>query len=364
MDASDGPPFLRRLHADLIAMARRDRMLYAIALATLAAGFAMQPITGRHPDWALFVKVFGKLCLFGGTLVLILLGLKLVWLGAVAGSRRPTRDLLRWIWAYCARDGILANTAHTLAIFIAFASGFAVLKGSIGLVSPFAWDVALMELDRAVHFGTLPHAWLEPVMARPALVSTINVLYNVWFFVQIGSIVAACCAVRAQALRHQYLMAYMLVWVVGGFLIASLVSSAGPVYYERLGFGETYAPLMERLRDIDANHYTLWALEVQEKLWAGFTGERAGTAGISAFPSMHLATATLFVLAARQIGRALFLASIAFWVVTMVGSVVLGWHYAVDGYAAAAVALVAWRVAGAYGRRAARNGALPAEAGV
>ena len=363
MDASDGPPVLWRLRTDLVAMARRDRVLYTIALATLAGGFAMQPITGRHPDWALFVKVFGKLWLVGGTIVLVLLGLKLVWLGAVARSRRPTRDLVLWIAAYLGRKSLLANTLHTLAIFVAFATGFAVLKGSIGLVSPFAWDMALAEVDRALHFGRLPHVWLAPLLEQPALVATINVLYHVWFFVQIGSIVAACCAVRAPALRHQYLMAYMLVWVIGGFVIASLVSSAGPVYFERLGFGAAYAPLMERLNQIDAQHFALWALEVQETLWSGFTGERPGTGGISAFPSMHVATATLFVLAARRLGRALFVASVAFWVATMVGSVLLGWHYAVDGYAAALLALIAWRAAGAYGRRAARAGVPPARAG-
>lgn len=363
MDASDAPPFLRRLRADFVAMARRDRMLYAIALGTLAAGFAMQPITGRHPDWALFVNVFGKLWLVGGTLVLILLGLKLGWLGAIAGSRSPTRDLVLWVAGVCARGGVVANAAHTLMIFIAFASGFAVLKGSIGLVSPFAWDVALAEADRALHLGRLPHVWLAPLLERPALVATINVLYHVWFFVQIGSIVAACCAVRARALRHQYLMAYMLVWVVGGFLVASLFSSAGPVYFDRLGFGATYAPLMERLYHIDAQHYALWALEVQETLWSGFTGERAGTAGISAFPSMHVATATLFVLVARHLNPTLFAASLVFWMATMVGSVVLGWHYAVDGYAAALLALAAWRLAGAYGRRMERTEAPSAEAG-
>lgn len=354
-------PFSRRFREDVVAMARRDRMLYAIALAVLALGFAMQPVTGRHPDWALFVKVFGKLWLIGGTLALFLLAWRLSWLALVAGSRRPARDLVRWILSYCRDDGVTANALHTLLIFITFASGFAVLKGSLGLVTPYSWDVALADYDRMLHFGRLPHAWLAPMLDRPVVVSWVNVLYHVWFFVQIGSIVAACCAVRNQALRHQYLMAYMLVWLVGGFLIASLFASAGPVYFERLGFGDLYVPLMDRLHAINETH-AVWALEVQDKLWAGFTGDRPGTAGISAFPSMHVATATLFVMAARRLGRVLLVASIAFWVVTMIGSVLLGWHYAVDGYAAAAIALVAWRIAGNYGRRTAREGSAPSEA--
>jgi hypothetical protein len=32
------------------------------------------------------------------------------------------------------------------------------------------------------------------------------------------------------------------------------------------------------------------------------------------------------------------------------GSVALGWHYAVDGYAATLIAILVWRFAGHYGR--------------
>ena len=74
------------------------------------------------------------------------------------------------------------------------------------------------------------------------------------------------------------------------------------------------------------------ALEGQDLLWQGYTGGRPGSAGISAFPSMHVATATLFALAARRLHPRLFPLGLAYWAVIMLGSVLLAWHYAVDGY--------------------------------
>ena len=55
------------------------------------------------------------------------------------------------------------------------------LKGAIAVVSPFAWDATLADLDRALHFGRLPHEWLWP-LTRPLPLAVLNVGYNVWFF--------------------------------------------------------------------------------------------------------------------------------------------------------------------------------------
>ncbi len=344
------PRFAANFAAQLAIMARRDAALYVLAGLTLAAGFLMQPVTGRHPDWQLFSGVFGKLSVMGGAIGSVLLGVQLGRVALVERSASPTRAIVGWIAGRFADGRLAANILHTLAVFVAFACGFSVLKGAIGVVTPFAWDAVFAELDRAIHFGAAPHDWLRPILDRPDLLFVVTVGYSLWFFVQIASIVLCCCAIGRPALRHQYLMSFMLVWLVGGFLVASAFASAGPVYFDRLGLGGYYAPLMDRLHAAHLSH-PVWALKVQDILWDGFTGVREGSAGISAFPSMHVATATLFALAARWINPWLFAVSVAFWALTMIGSVVLAWHYAVDGYAATLIAILAWRLSGAYGRR-------------
>jgi hypothetical protein len=65
--------------------------------------------------------------------------------------------------------------------------------------------------------------------------------------------------------------------------------------------------------------------------------------GVSAMPSMHMATATVLILAAWRT-RWLPLA-VMFWLLTFFGSVYLGYHYAIDAPVAAAVAVLCWMVA-------------------
>lgn len=325
--------------------ARRGDVLQplAAALIALALGFAVQPVTGTRPDWDLVLRILDKLWTVTLVGAIGLVAGRLIWLALVVRSPRPTRDLVGWLRRLALPDGPLPALATTVGTFFVFAMGVGVLKGAIAVLAPFSWDIALSRLDRVLHFGRLPHEWLAPLLAWPLALSALNILYHVWFFLQIGSIFAIAFAARD--LRRQFLLAYFLTWLVGGFLIAMAVSSAGPVYVARLGLGDAYVPLTDALAAA-ARDYPMWALDVQERLWSGFTGASTGSAGISAFPSMHVATATLFVLAARRVGRPLFLASLAFWATTLLGSIVLAWHYAVDGYAGTLIAMVIWRGVG------------------
>jgi membrane-associated phospholipid phosphatase len=64
-------------------------------------------------------------------------------------------------------------------------------------------------------------------------------------------------------------------------------------------------------------------------------------AGIAAFPSLHVAVPALFVCAFPR-WRFVW---IPFTAVTLIGSILLGWHYLIDGYAGVALAWASWRVA-------------------
>ena len=132
----------------------------------------------------------------------------------------------------------------------------------------------------------------------------------------------------------------MLTFAVGGNLLALLFSSAGPVYYERLGLGSDFEPLMEHLRALNEIS-PVWALGVQEGLWDGHMTD-GRLAGISAMPSMHVATTVLIALYASTHARWAAWATWLFAALIMIGSVHLGWHYAVDGYFGAIIAWVAW----------------------
>lgn len=62
-----------------------------------------------------------------------------------------------------------------------------------------------------------------------------------------------------------------------------------------------------------------------------------------AMPSMHVGTSVLTALCAWTHARWVGWAMAVFALLIMLGSVQLGWHYAVDGYAGALIAWIAWR---------------------
>jgi membrane-associated phospholipid phosphatase len=66
--------------------------------------------------------------------------------------------------------------------------------------------------------------------------------------------------------------------------------------------------------------------------------------GVAALPSLHVGLLALFAIATwrwRMLAIVLWLLT----AVTFVGSLALGWHYAVDGYAGLALAALVWLVA-------------------
>jgi hypothetical protein len=68
--------------------------------------------------------------------------------------------------------------------------------------------------------------------------------------------------------------------------------------------------------------------------------------GISAMPSVHNALAVLFAIAAFQMNRWAGWLMTGYAIVIWIGSIHLGWHYAVDGIVAAIATLGLWHGAG------------------
>ena len=103
---------------------------------------------------------------------------------------------------------------------------------------------------------------------------------------------------------------------------------------------------MSYLAEAD-RHYPVWALRAQDMLWNSYVTARGEIAGIAAMPPMHVGTSVLFFVCARAAGiRWLAWATGVFALVIMLGSILLAWHYAIDGYAGALVAIACWHAAG------------------
>jgi hypothetical protein len=243
----------------------------------------------------------------------------------------------------------LISAGIALVLMLVVLVSFAQLKMLIPTIQPFSWDEAFIALDQALHFGLDPWRIAHAVAGHPLIVTAITGAYNFWMFLLYFSLIFACFSTANRAARMQYLIAFILIWAIGGNLIATVFSSAGPVYVDRLGLGDHFAPLMDLLH-AHAAVQPLTVLETQDLLWDYYASPQSLN-GISAFPSMHVASTVLMALYARAYNRRFGQVMTAFACVMMLGSVLLAWHYAVDGYAGAVIALCCWWAAGWLMRR-------------
>ncbi len=340
----------RELSAAIAASFWRHRYLYAVSLASLALAVVVGLATGNLPDFGV-IEEFGFYLLvafwIGGCGFAIF---RILWLAFIARDPAPSRAFFQSFARFFGDRERIANSINGLAVLFIFATAFSVLKGAIAVLVPFKWDLALSHLDKALHFGHAPYEYLGFLLNHPAIVFGFNFAYNFWFMVMIAMFFTSAIAMRDSLLRHQFILSFMLVWLLAGFFVAMGFSSAGPCYFARLGLGDDYKPLMDTL-GLANQTFPIWSISTQDMLWSGYTGASTGSIGISAFPSLHVATAVLFAIYGScrwgRIGLLLW----AFAATILVGSVVLGWHYAVDGYAGALLSILIWKAAGFWLRR-------------
>lgn len=262
--------------------------------------------------------------------------------------RRLTRYLIASLKESLTRERVLFALPVVLLLPV-FASAFTFFKTTIPVIQPYAWDARLVEWDRMLHGGVHPWVLLQAFLGHPLVTGAINVLYNLWFFVMYALLTLQAFALKDQRLRMQFLLSFVVTWIVLGTLGAILFSSMGPCYFP--GFepeSGPYAPLMAYLREA-GEQVPVWALNVQQMLWDDYQASKTGIgSGISAMPSMHVATAVLLALFGWRHSRPAGIALTVYAILIMIGSVHLGWHYAVDGYVGAAGALAVWWLVGRF----------------
>lgn len=240
-------------------------------------------------------------------------------------------------------------TALPLLIFIPiFFSLFTTTKNMIPVINPFSWDPFFADFERQLHFGKQPWEWLQPILGYAVVTMVISFFYKLWFVTKFFVMYWQTFSVKNPALREQFFIALLGIWIVNGAILATLLSSAGPCYFGLVypDLLDPYAGLMDYLYSTD-NLTAVFDLKAQEFLWHAYNGNApVAFSGISAMPSMHVSLACLFMLLSFRYGTFTKTFFIFFFIFTLLGSIHLGWHYAADGYLSILTTIPIWYGAG------------------
>jgi hypothetical protein len=229
-----------------------------------------------------------------------------------------------------------APIAAGVAVIGTFLYSVTFLKSMIPVVIPFWADATFAATDRAIFLN--PQALA--LAAKPAL-PALGLFYGLWHAAHLGGILWVLQWQEGDKARH--ILSFMLTWSIG-MVLAYPFSSMGPIFTGQ--YDPAVAPAITR--------------NAADFLWANYQANGAAIgAGISAFPSMHVAIAAWLLIVFRDRGWTMI--GIAYFLGVFTCSVILGWHYAIDGVAGAAIAIVADRIAQAWLRRKSHAGELVAQ---
>jgi hypothetical protein len=227
-----------------------------------------------------------------------------------------------------------------------FLSTFASFKQVIPFIQDFNWDYRFMKLDYALHFGVHPWEIFSFMLYNNKTIQIVDYLYMIWFLVLLLMCLWMAWSSKRQ-LRLQFFLTAGLIWILLGTVMAIFFSSAGPCYFSYVvDSPNPYKPLMDQLIKIHES-MPLFAVNNQLGLWESYQNRIwLPIGGISAMPSVHVALAVVFALTAWNLNRWVGFVFIAYTIVVQVGAVILGWHYAVDGYVSIILTLLLWKAVG------------------
>ncbi len=230
---------------------------------------------------------------------------------------------------------LVANSLLYVAITIYFGA-FTGLKCTFPLIRPFYFDAFLSQWGRTIHRGMLwpfLHALFDGRWRNEFVFFS---YYVAWPVILMFSPLAAAF-LKDRVLRQRYLLCFVLSWILLGTIAALIFMSAGPIFYGRVT-GDTHRYLT--MQSYLQSHGMTWGAQ---HLWDVYRRSAIEPgAGISDFPSMHVAISTLATCFAWSLHRWLGVAMTVFTALIVLSSAYLGWHFMVGDYVVVPTVVGLW----------------------
>lgn len=310
----------------------RPEAFEILALVSFAATVATLRLGGLRVNLLTFWFIVRET----GPFLLLFLGIgvvaNLLWRLQPSGSLRPYLRALRtpsWllftvrIWV----AGVLNLYAYTW------------LKVAIPLLNERLWDAELARFDQAFHGGHSPSRLLVALFEETPIPRLLDRVYSLWMPMTMAGAGFFAMSLSPRA-RAQFFFSYAMLWTLGVWTYVALPALGPGLAYPREwttvraelpSAVETQAALLRNYRKVVESRTT-------GALRAGFNP----SLGVAAMPSLHVGINGLLLLWCFRRARPLTALSLVALILTFLGSVVTGWHYAVDAYVGFALAALSY----------------------
>ena len=253
---------------------------------------------------------------------------------AVAAWRKE----LPAFWRRIRTPGWLSDTARLVVFGALTVHAYSWIKLLVPLLHRRLFDQELWDLDQKMFFGHSPTVLFLNLFADTTALRVIDSTYAHIFFASMTMAFAFFLSSPSRRLRMAFTSGNTVMWLTGAWLYM-LIPSVGPAFSFPdvwLPF-ETGLPITQHMQRILMNNY-----QNVLKLPSGTAGNIELVLGTAAFPSLHVAFQTFAFFWMRRIwiyGEIMF-GIFAF--VILIGSVVTGWHYLIDGIAGMVLAVLSY----------------------
>jgi hypothetical protein len=324
---SRDPPRLRSLLSRIHAF----EWIAALSLVAMATFFIAGPVVTQY--FLLAYLTFRKMVVIALLSVVII-----VAIAVLRGLRRRSGWREAFTTSEMAERSFWTDLLRIIASFSVIQTSHLTLKVYVPVINSANCDSALRRLDAALGFGRDPVQLVLDLITHSTVLRVFDFIYSQLYFILLWGGFVVFFALLKGPKRIVFFSSFVIMWQLG-LLLYILAPSWGPVFVTPDQFEHT-------LQDFPAT------VTVQQGLYHETSSIVRGDYnvvvhffGLAAFPSLHVAVFVLYALWARQVGRFWFVWNIVFGTIILIGSMLTGYHYLVDGLGGGIVAAFAYVVA-------------------
>jgi hypothetical protein len=216
------------------------------------------------------------------------------------------------------------------------------IKIAVPLRHPRLFDQELWNLDQTLFFGLSPNILALNLFGNRTVLHVVDYWYGNLFIVSMFVAFGYFLSAPSNRLRIAFVTGNAVMWLTGSWLYMAL-PSIGPAYR----FPEIWLRYVDDFRKTQFLQALLWGNYQRVLLLP--TSVNPGPInvmlGIAAFPSLHVAMQTYVFLWFRKLwtwGEIMFGFFVFF---ILLGSLITGWHYLIDGIAGILLAYISYAIA-------------------